>query len=163
MVEIGLDMYLENHVYISGWGHSSSEEQKAYEALLTLTEMQEFATDSSPGAYVHINIAYWRKANAIHGWFVNNVQDGKDECQESYVTRDQILELRQACTEALHAYNHGDKERCMELLPPTPGFFFGAYDLDDYYKQDLKDTIEQLDRVLKIPDKKWSVHYRASW
>ena len=28
----------------------------------------------------HEEVGYWRKANAIHGWFVRNVQNGKDDC-----------------------------------------------------------------------------------
>lgn len=34
--------------------------------------------------YGHKNIieqvGYWRKANAIHKWFVDNIQDGEDDC-----------------------------------------------------------------------------------
>lgn len=26
-------------------------------------------------------VGYWRKANAIHGWFVDNVQKGNDDCK----------------------------------------------------------------------------------
>ena len=43
-------------------------------------------------------VAYWRKANAIHRWFVNNVQDGIDECQETIVTRNQLFTLLQICS-----------------------------------------------------------------
>jgi hypothetical protein len=27
-----------------------------------------------------IELAYWRKANQIHNWFVKNVQNGQDNC-----------------------------------------------------------------------------------
>ena len=30
--------------------------------------------------YEDNQIASWRKANAIHKWFVDNVQDGVDDC-----------------------------------------------------------------------------------
>src|ERR1017187_4553583 len=58
-------------------------------------------------------VAYWRKANAIHGWFVNNVQNGIDQCQESVVTREQLNELLSVCYEVIkstslvegHVYN----------------------------------------------------------
>ena len=33
------------------------------------------------------NIAYWRKANAIHGWFVAECADGVDESQQIPVFR----------------------------------------------------------------------------
>ena len=32
-----------------------------------------------------VEVAYWRKANAIHGWFVYNIQDGVDDQNEYYV------------------------------------------------------------------------------
>ena len=31
-------------------------------------------------------VAYWRKFNALHNWFVQNCQDGVDECQYAEVT-----------------------------------------------------------------------------
>lgn len=41
------------------------------------------------------NVAYWRKVNAVHAWFVQTVQGGVDECQVgSSLTRDQLMELR---------------------------------------------------------------------
>ena len=41
------------------------------------------------------NVAYWRKVNAVHAWFVQTVQGGVDECQiGSSLTRDQLVELR---------------------------------------------------------------------
>jgi hypothetical protein len=48
-------------------------------------------------SYITEEVAYWRKANAIHKWFVANVQDGVDECQEAYVEREQLQELLEIC------------------------------------------------------------------
>ena len=40
-------------------------------------------------------IAYWRKANAVHAWFVNTVQDGVDGCQLSPpILSEHLTELR---------------------------------------------------------------------
>ena len=38
-------------------------------------------------------IGYWRKANAVHSWFVENCQDGIDECQLSEVSREDLEDL----------------------------------------------------------------------
>lgn len=38
-------------------------------------------------------IGYWRKANAIHRWFVENVQNGEDDCRDYFVTKEQLTEL----------------------------------------------------------------------
>ena len=46
-------------------------------------------------------IGYWRKANAIHGWFVNNLADGVDECQQIPVSVTDLLLLKSACEKAI--------------------------------------------------------------
>ena len=38
-------------------------------------------------------LAYWRKANQIHKWFVDNVQEGVDNCGEYYVSHEKLQEL----------------------------------------------------------------------
>lgn len=38
-------------------------------------------------------LAYWRKANAIHKWFVDNVQNGNDNCEDYFVTSRQLKDL----------------------------------------------------------------------
>ncbi len=68
-------------------------------------------------------VMYWRKANHIHGWFVDNVQQGRDECQESYVETDQLKELRDLCKKVLETKN-------TDLFPLTAGFFFVSTDVD---------------------------------
>ena len=44
-------------------------------------------------------VCYWRKANQIHKWFVDHVQNGVDDCGEYKVTEEQIDELRELCKE----------------------------------------------------------------
>ena len=34
---------------------------------------------------IRLEAGYWRKANHIHKWIVDNLQDGKDDCQEHSV------------------------------------------------------------------------------
>ena len=110
-------------------------------------------------------VAYWRKANAIHGWFVRNVQDGIDECQESKVSREELTALLDICLEIadevktiegkvkngaiyqdqqwVDKYEDGlvitNPELCSRLLPTVSGFFFGSTDYNNWY---LENTIE---------------------
>ena len=51
-------------------------------------------------------IAYWRKANMIHKWFVDNVQDGEDDCREYYVSREQLALLVETCKEVLKSLDN---------------------------------------------------------
>ena len=108
------------------------------------------------GAHIEFPIGYWRKANAIHKWFVDNVQEGTDNCGNYYVSREQLSELRQLITEAL-----ADKDA--SLLPPQAGFFFGSNQVDQYYWEDLRDTEEKLGRVLEEFPEGWDFEYHSSW
>jgi hypothetical protein len=116
---------------------------------------------------VSVQAMYWRKVNAIHGWFVRNVQDGEDDCGSYEVSREQLAELRTACERVL-----SDHSLAEELLPPTEGFFFGAYELDEWFFVSLEETKKALDKILsphspfsKSPDtlRGWWFEYRASW
>jgi hypothetical protein len=48
----------------------------------------------------------------------------------------------------------------VELLPPREGFFFGDTKVDDYYFEDLKDTVEIIDS-LDLETGKY--YYCSSW
>jgi hypothetical protein len=106
---------------------------------------------------VDLSVAYWRKANQIHAWFVEHVQDGEDECREHSVSKEQLQTLCDLCQQVLDTKN-------ASLLPPRPGFFFGSTDIDDYYWQDLKYTIDQLKPLLEDPRfQGWDFTYQSSW
>jgi hypothetical protein len=101
-------------------------------------------------------IGYWRKANAIHKWFVDNTQDGKDECQLSNVSIEQILVLYNLCKKVL---KNPEKNSC--LLPTSSGFFFGSELIDENYIWNIKHTKKILKKCLKQPNEKYE--YQASW
>lgn len=107
---------------------------------------QEFDKhDYNIGGYKEsIEIGYWRKANAIHKWFVDNCQNGIDNCAIYYINRDKLKELRKVCKTVLK-----DKSKASDLLPTKEGFFFGATDYGEDYIYDLKETIEICDWALK--------------
>lgn len=110
--------------------------------------------------YIEWEFAYWRKANHIHKWFVDNVQDGKDECQSTYVTIEKIKELLELCKEVSQ-----DHELATELLPIHSGFFFGGEEYDEYYFQQIEYTIERLEYLFKNEEefKTIEFYYRSSW
>lgn len=120
---------------------------------------------SIPGKTGRINrvrteAMYWRKANAIHKWFVDNCQGGVDDCQETYIDIEKLEELRDVCSMVIRNPGmYADK-----LLPPSEGFFFGSTEIDSYYIEDLVATREALDRILNDEEsRKWNYYYRASW
>lgn len=104
-------------------------------------------------------IGYWRKANAVHNWFVENCQDGIDECQLSEVSREDLEDLLEKCYNVVHKKSNPE-----ETLPPTSGFFFGSTEVDQYYMDDIKSTISILENAIGRTDwEKEIVFYRASW
>jgi len=148
---MGLDMFLVGKRYLFDDKRSS--------------ELNEAAgtTDEFPVEQVDVKLAYWRKANAIHKWFVDNVQNGEDDCREYWVKREQLKELRDICERVLKF-----KHLATEQLPPESGFFFGGTEVDEWYYSDLEDTVKQLERVLAESDEggtlgSFDFWYRASW
>jgi len=65
--------------------------------------------------------------------------------------------LRELCQRAIDT-------RDGSLIPPQGGFFFGSTEIDEYYWQDLKETIEILD-ALDLDSKDYNVdyEYHSSW
>lgn len=102
-------------------------------------------------------LIYWRKANAIHRWFVINVQDYKDDCEIYSVSKEKLEELLYTCKEVLNDYT-----KARELLPTQEGFFFGSTLYDDDYFDDIIFTMNNLIKVLNRKDLK-NLYYCSSW
>jgi outer membrane protein OmpA-like peptidoglycan-associated protein len=157
---MGLDMYLSARKYVSGYEFDKAPEQQAYADVLTASGLTKKDIEfGNPSAYILVSVGYWRKVNSVHNWFVKHVQDGVDECQKAYVSREQLAELLQACETVI-----ADATKAEELLPPQAGFFFGSTDLDEYYYQDLKRTAKMLKRILTSDRlKDFDFEYQSSW
>jgi hypothetical protein len=160
---MGLDMYLRASQYVARNDHSHENG----EFISTLNPMfdeivkqfnAEDAIDkhSFGGITVDLPMGYWRKANQIHNWFVENVQEGDDDCNKYYVTREQLEQLRSTCLEVIV-----DIDKAEDLLPTGAGFFFGSTEYDQYYVQDLVDTVAIINRCLST--KFDSFEYQSSW
>lgn len=145
---MGLDMYL----YARQFAFNGFKNQDLYNKLV---QEAPFALDT---ATLQVQVAYWRKANQIHKWFVDHVQDGNDNCEEYRVTRDQLQLLLDNCKLVLI-----NKEEAPNLLPPQEGFFFGSYEYDEFYWQDIQDTIDQLEKILNEYPEEWDFQYQSSW
>jgi hypothetical protein len=104
-------------------------------------------------------IGYWRKANQIHRWFVQNVQNGVDDCGEYKVTKEQLIQLHNVCNDVLN-----DHSLAEELLPAQSGFFFGNTDYDEWYFNDLRNTKRIIDEILEYKSYCLDdLYYSSSW
>lgn len=145
---MGLDMYLNAKRFL--W---HSEDELADKVSEVFPELGDARVKE-----ITAEVMYWRKSNAIHKWFVDNVQDGTDECQESWVERKHLEALLAVIDEVLV-----DREKALLLLPPQSGFFFGSKDVDDWYWEDLVRTKKGLEDILSKEWIGWDFYYRASW
>lgn len=172
---MGLDMYLSKRHYVQNWEHNGPEGQHQISVKKNKKVVPYINTNKI--TYIIEEVCYWRKANAIHDWFVQNCQDGNDDCKEYWVSREQLQELYDACVlvrdnsklvegKVNNGYkfdSEGNKTPIVEdgkliednsvaetLLPTTSGFFFGSTDYDEYYYEDIEHTIDVLGKELAI-------------
>jgi hypothetical protein len=145
---MGLDMYLNAKRFL--WHNESELADKLTENFPELGEarVKEVVAEAM----------YWRKSNAIHKWFVDNVQAGVDDCGNYDVSREQLQSLLAVITEVLN-----DRKKANTLLPPQSGFFFGSKDIDDWYWQDLQNTKQRLEKLLAHEMPGWWFEYHSSW
>jgi hypothetical protein len=152
---MGLDMYLTAKKYLSEY--AAGDEKEISETVGNLPYPMFKA--GMRVKEICFEAMYWRKANAIHKWFVDKCQDGVDECQETYVDLARLRELVDTCKVVL-----ADKRKAAELLPPSAGFFFGSTDVDEYYLEDLQSTVDALERILGTEGiEKFDFYYQSSW
>lgn len=160
---MGLDQYLEARRYVSGYAHSSEEERDLFRELVDAVGMADAHDERS--ATVSVNVAYWRKANHIHDWFVREVQGGEDDCGSYKVSREKLAELGELCQRVAQS---GDPDYAHRNLPTASGFFFGSTDYDEYYFEETETTSKRLAEILeKIPKttglQSWDFYYSSSW
>ena len=169
---MGLDMYLNRTTHLSRTNYfdqptvgnhviertvSQQEEHDMGGAVIDVIGVTPYEGDL---AFVEVTttIMYWRKANAIHGWFVDTVQDGVDDCDEYDVSLDQLIELN-------NLVGMVRADRKPELLTPREGFFFGDAKVDDWYWDELERTTTALTAIIdRHPDVlRGNYEYHSSW
>lgn len=144
---MSLDMYLSKNTYVG-----SSNNQLKITGIKSQIQIHRVK-------HITEQIAVWRKANAIHQWFVNNVQDGEDDNKPYFVSTEKLKELLKLCEQVLI-----DPDRASELLPTQEGFLFGGTEYDNRYFQSLDYTVETLKNELdKGDDQLQEYEYQSDW
>ena len=176
-------MYLYRRRYVQDWDHAHDDAR----TKVTLTIGGKPVELMNP-VYIIEQVGYWRKANAIHSWFVENVQGGVDDCGTYDVEREHLVRLRDLCQEVINAAEMVDAnvhvgtrytpdggvqdllERgtvikdpafAHDHLPSTSGFFFGSTEYDQFYVENLKNTITICNAALE--DSSSDCEYHSSW
>ncbi|HAQ08578.1 MAG TPA: hypothetical protein DCR24_14065 [Bacillus bacterium] len=166
---MGLDMYLRSLPRIEGMGldeillasarlrKHEEENSEIYNKIKN--HIKDFEEFDMSWRSMFTELAYWRKANQIHHWFVESVQDGKDDMSHYEVNRDHLLELHDRCLEVLDRKTPAD-----DVLPTRPGPFFGDTGYDQYYFHEINRTRSILTNILETFN--FDTHYilyHANW
>lgn len=152
---MGLDMYLTADRYLWDFGDTNDKDK-----IKIMGEMFPELPKESRVKEVTAEIMYWRKANAIHKWFVDNVQDGVDECQKSYVSKEKLQKLLETCKAVL-----ANPDQAEKILPSQSGFFFGGTEYDEWYMKDIEKTIKVLEDIvprMETDFRQWMFYYQSS-
>ena len=157
---MGLDMYLSAKKYLYSNYENPEEDVKLTNQINKIVSIK---LNLGNAKMIKWDFMYWRKANHIHKWFVDNVQEGKDDCGYYHVSCEQLVTLYNLCKEVLE-HKHNIK-KAEQLLPTEEGFFFGGTDYDEYYFKDIEYTIEKLELLFKNKSKfdDISFEYHSSW
>lgn len=153
---MGLDQYLSKRHYVKNWNHTP-EEKKSQVIVLKGGKVNS-DIDTTKVREIGVDVAYWRKFNALHKWFVEKVQNGEDDCKEYYVDIMDLKDLLQTLKQV-----RDNKDKAEELLPTAAGFFFGGTDYDEYYYDNVDETIEILEKELAIENNDADYYYSSSW
>jgi len=176
-----------------GYDYLPKEEDMPFFESLVSTKYWDWDKEHKfPHERIYEQVAYWRKANAIHQWFVVNVQDYEDDCEyHDEVTKEKLEELRDICKKILeevvlikgkvkNGYRLGKNGKeepiyedgflvlnpkiCEELLPTEDGFFFGSTEYNQWYMDEVKYTYEKINKILEETDfDNQMIYYCSSW
>lgn len=113
--------------------------------------LDQFGKARNPQTEEVIEIAYWRKHNALHGWMERLWRDqggsGDFNCVPLELTKENLERLR----EIVEA----------DALPATEGFFFGR---DSRHDETCKrQTLTFIQDAIRYLDDGWQVAYDSWW
>ena len=150
---MGLDMYLEAKRCVAPYDAQTEPMRRAIGAAIGYVPPKE-----KPGqdetllevSGVMVRVGYWRKFDGLHQWFVNNVQEGHDDCRPAFVSVDTLTELEEQLEQVSDD-------------PASASEHFTA-DIDETLEDGEVDyTLNVLHHARRLQEQGWDIYYRASW
>jgi len=106
-----------------------------------------------------VRVAKLRKFNALHRWFVTEIQGGVDECEMSRrITADELKGLLAALKAIVEEPSEGPLR-----LPVQPGYFFGSTEYGTWYEEEVRDAIPAIENAIKLTEAGRDLRYLSSW
>lgn len=176
----------------NGWNFDFSLTDWNIPEFMTKEKIKPLQNIYSKHYTIFEQIADWSKANQIHAWFVNNIQNEIDDCSYYFVTKDNLLDLKEICEKVLKLNPYTlDKDSYLlyysannliekgiitkeqyakletelnKILPTKEGLFFGPTDYALSYFLNVKETLKMLTKILDNADFENEVYlYNSSW
>ena len=180
-------MYLEKRIYVKNWSHNPKKDEVKISVKKGAKKHPNI--DTSKVSYIIEEAGYWRKANAIHAWFVEHCGKGNDDCNPYWVSSEDLKDLLDRCNQIIEGCKlvkgkvaNGQRmvkgkwvnqmedgkvmtnsELAHELLPTQEGFFFGGTDYNEWYMNDIIETKKIVEEALKSIEVGAEIYYQASW
>lgn len=184
-------MYAARRLYVKQWSHQSRSERYTVQIARGGRPVPGIKSDRI--SRIDEDVMYWRKANHIHAWFVDNVQSGVDDQRECYVSDDKLRELHSVCRKVIEAsklvdgmvydgtvYDKDhpdgivrrtpgkvieDTTVAEQLLPTREGFFFGDTEYDEEYLNEVIRTRDWAAEMLADRENgvPGDIVYSSSW
>lgn len=173
--EFGEDMEFEITTLGPG-GFAVLEDNIVFSDTLDAVNLTPLQVPEYP-LVVEVSVAYWRKANHIHGWWMR--ESGiPEEAWEIFnrlpvpVKREQMAHFVEVCKTVLNTVVRGpitakqdsltgpylsfeiisiDKAVARMVFPPVTGFFFGDDEIDWTWVEALDDAVSEISAVLDDP------------
>lgn len=148
---MGLDMFLNRRVGIG----ANYESNKVSGIIDLKSHGVPINIELKKVTYINEQVMYWRKANSIHDWFVENVQEGEDDCKEYYIDPDTLCVFIELCKNTIKQIKEGVSDDKLDLPSGL------SNDLDDHYINELQRTVNTIEPLLYIGDNDF--YYESSW
>lgn len=113
-----------------------------------------------------IELMYWRKANQIRRWFVENLNDfdPADNLGHYDVSKENLQNLVDDIAYILEGSTEEELiERAEEIMPTGSGFFFGSTEYNEYYFDELRNTKEKLEEIIELMSDEDEIYYTEWW
>jgi hypothetical protein len=184
-------MYAARRLCVKQWNFQSPDERYTVQIARGGKPVPGIKADRI--SWIDEGVMYWRKANHIHAWFVDNIQDGEDDCGEYRVDDDKLHALHAVCQKVIAAsklvdgtvyagtvydrdHPHGVVQRtpgkvikdaavAEQLLPTREGVFFGNTEYDEDYLNEVIRTRDWTAEMLadRANGVPGDIWYSSSW
>lgn len=152
---MGLDQFINANIYVPV--------KKIKDAVADTPAIAKHVDTEGNGAIVRVQIAQFRKFNALHGYIES--KGGKIENLQDVPINNLLEELYYDCKQILATKDSKDGNAdAIDRMPPTAGFFFGSTEVDGWYYKDVKELHDLLADIVGLGDNEnVTFTYRAWW